>query len=245
MSNIRVAAIVLAAGSGSRMGSGTKKQYMDLEGHPVLFYSIRAFQQSEYITDIVLVTAKEDIVSVEEEYKKLSFDKVRSVVAGGKERYNSVFEGLREVKNLFSDTLDECFVFIHDGARPFVDQDIISRCMQVVSVEKACVAAMPSKDTVKISDESGYVISTPDRRCVWTIQTPQCFEICLIFDAYSELIQKEQLGELGDLHITDDAQVCEHFTGKKIRLVEGSYKNIKITTPEDMQVGKAYLNGVK
>jgi len=218
------------------MGGSVKKQYMLMGKRPVLYYSVRAFQDSEYIDEIILVTSAEDIESVSSCYKTEEFPKVSSVVCGGKQRYNSVYEGLLAIE-----PADEHFVFIHDGARPFVDGAIIERCAMTVYKEKACVAAMPSKDTIKLADDNAYVTQTPDRRSVWMMQTPQCFEYNLIHGAYAELIQAERDGELGNLHITDDAQVCEYFASKRIKLVEGSYKNIKITTPEDMLIGEAYL----
>ena len=135
-------------------------------------------------------------------------------------------------------------MLIHDGARPFVDGDTIDRCLkELENGTLACVAAVPSKDTVKIADEDGMVISTPDRRSVWNIQTPQCFEYSLIYKAYSELISRESEGSLGNLNITDDAMVVEHFGGTPVKLVMGSYNNIKITTPEDLPLAHAILGG--
>ena len=243
-------AIILAAGSGSRMGGKVKKQYMELGGKTVLYHAIKAFENSP-IDEIYLVASKDDVEEVSSIYMGTDFTKVKGVTAGGRERYNSVYAGLDFIQkniahnNVQSDDEEERYVFIHDGARPFVDNEIILRCLEGVKEYKACVAAMPSKDTVKIADEDGFVVDTPDRRSVWNMQTPQCFDFDLILNAYATLIEKENMGELGGLHITDDAQVCEQFTGQRIKLVEGSYKNIKITTPEDMMIGEMYLKKIK
>ncbi|MBR6390504.1 MAG: 2-C-methyl-D-erythritol 4-phosphate cytidylyltransferase [Lachnospiraceae bacterium] len=226
-------AVVLAGGSGSRMGTRIRKQYLDLGGHPLIWHSLNAFQESD-VDEIVLVCAADDLDEVRAEYTAL-FDKIGAVVPGGRERYHSVYAGLCAI-----DACDR--VLIHDGARPFVSAEIIDRCLKALEKEDACVAAMPSKDTVKIVDDSGYAVSTPDRTRVWNVQTPQCFRFPLVKKAYDALIEAERNGTLGDVHVTDDAMVVEMFTDTRVRMIEGSYDNIKITTPEDMTVGSAILN---
>ena len=124
---------------------------------------------------------------------------------------------------------------IHDGARPFINQDIIRRCIDEVQTYQACVVGMPVKDTIKIADEDGYAKQTPDRKNVWMIQTPQTFSYQLIYEAYEEMLKSE------DATITDDAMVLERVKGKKSKLIEGSYRNIKITTPEDLLIADIYL----
>ena len=159
---------------------------------------------------------------------RYSFTKVSNVIAGGKERYDSVYAGLCEC--------GDCeYVLIHDGARPFVTEEIIERGLQKVKETGACVIGMPSKDTVKLSDEEGYVKETPNRKCVWTIQTPQIFLYSLIREAHDSIRQKDMS------KITDDAMVVEQETGAKVALAEGSYQNIKITTPEDFDIAEAFL----
>ena len=159
---------------------------------------------------------------------------MKTIVAGGKERYHSVANGLLACK--------ECeIVLIHDGARPFLDQDIITRCIQNAEEVGACVAGMPVKDTIKIASEDGFVASTPNRNYVWMIQTPQTFKYDLIAQSYKKLIEEEEKLKEKGVNITDDAMVVEYFTGQKIRLVEGSYKNIKITTPEDLQASENFF----
>ena len=229
MGECRNTAIVLAAGQGKRMHSKIQKQFMELNGMPVLCYSLRCFQESPLIQDIILVTGEESISYCKEEIvQKYGFTKVSAVIPGGKERYDSVYAGLCECR--------DCeYVLIHDGARPFVTEEILKRGLQKVKETGACVIGMPSKDTVKLSDEEGYVKETPNRKCVWTIQTPQIFSYSLIREAHDSIRQKDMS------KITDDAMVAEHETGVKIRFSEGSYRNIKITTPEDLVVAEAFL----
>ena len=228
MEKQKYTAIVLAAGSGKRMNSKVHKQYLIIQDRPVLYYSLKAFEDSA-VDEIVLVVGKgEEEFCRKEIVDKYGISKVKAIVEGGKERYHSVFEGLKQ-------TSDADYVLIHDGARPFVDQDIIRRCMQEVQKYQACVVGMPVKDTIKIADEEGYAKQTPDRKNVWMIQTPQTFSYALIYEAYEEMLKTE------DTAITDDAMVLERIKGKKSKLIEGSYRNIKITTPEDLLIANVYL----
>lgn len=226
---MKTVAIVLAAGSGKRMGTSTKKQYLLLEDKPILYYSLKAFEES-FIDEIILVTSAEDISYVDENIvKKYGFKKVSSIIGGGAQRYNSVLNGINAV-----DTAD--YIFIHDGARPMINDEILNRAYDAVSTFEACVVGMPSKDTVKIASPDGFVSETPNRNLVWNIQTPQVFAFDLIKKAYNDVIGREkELLEKG-INITDDAMVLETYNGHKIKLVEGSYDNIKVTTPEDMKV---------
>ena len=228
MEKQKYTAIVLAAGSGKRMNSKVHKQYLIIQDRPVLYYSLKAFEDSA-VDEIVLVVGKgEEKFCRKEIVDKYGISKVKAIVEGGKERYHSVFEGLKQ-------TSDADYVLIHDGARPFVNQDIIRRCMQEVQKYQACVVGMPVKDTIKIADEEGYAKQTPDRKNVWMIQTPQTFSYALIYEAYEEMLKTE------DTAITDDAMVLERIKGKKSKLIEGSYRNIKITRPEDLLIANVYL----
>ena len=222
-------AIVLAAGQGKRMHSKIQKQFLKIQGYPVLYYSLRCFQESPLIQDIILVTGEDALSYCKEEIvKKYGFTKVSNVIAGGKERYDSVYAGLCACK-------DCRYVLIHDGARPFITEEIIERGLEKVKETGACVVGIPSKDTIKLSDAEGYVKETPDRKCVWTIQTPQIFSYALIREAHDSIRKKDMS------KITDDAMVIEHETGVKVALAEGSYQNIKITTPEDLYIAEAFL----
>lgn len=230
---MKTVAIVLAAGSGSRMNTDVKKQYIDIGGKPVLYYSLKVFQDS-FIDEIILVTAKEDMEYCKYEIvQKYGFGKVRCVVSGGKERYNSVMNGLRMI--------DSCdYVYIHDGARPFIDQEMLLRLQRNVEEFGTAVAAVSSKDTVKIVDDENFVISTPNRKTIWLIQTPQVFEYGILCEAYERMYSRLQNIEIEGLTITDDAMVVENFTNVNVKLVEGAYKNIKLTTPEDLLTADAF-----
>lgn len=231
----KTAAIVLAAGKGSRMKSEIHKQYLLLQEKPILFYSLSAFEKS-FVDEIVLVTGKEEIGYCQKEIvEKYHFKKVKKIVAGGAERYHSVYAGLEALK-------DCAYVFIHDGARPFLTQEILKRALEAVKKEHACVAGMPVKDTIKLADENGYAVSTPKRDLVWMVQTPQVFDFSLVKGAYETFLSNEQQLLKEGVKITDDAMVVETFTDTKIRLIEGSYENIKITTPEDLRIAESLLN---
>ena len=224
-------AIVLAAGKGTRMQADIPKQYLELNGRPVLYYSLKAFEES-FVDEIILVAGKN-----EAEYCKsrivdrYGFHKVTHIVTGGAERFLSVYQGLLAAK-------DADYVYIHDGARPFLTDDILCRARQCVLEYGACAAGMPVKDTIKVSDQEGFVASTPDRSHLWQIQTPQAFHYSWIRGAYDRLFSREEYQQ----GVTDDAMVLETMTDHRVRLIEGSYGNIKVTTPEDMAVASALLN---
>lgn len=229
-------AIILAAGQGKRMGGKVQKQYLELLGHPILYYSLAAFQDSPLIDSMLLVTGAAEIPYVQQEIvEKYHFSKVRAVVEGGAERYASVWKGLQALENEMTEEEKDGYVFIHDGVRPFVHEEILSRAFDAVKQYHACVVGMPSKDTVKLADEEGFVAVTPARSLVWSIQTPQVFDFRLAYQAYA------QLEKSGRSDVTDDAMIVEAFTETKVRLVEGSYENIKITTPEDLKIAEAFL----
>ena len=234
---MKVGAVCLAAGQGKRMESKIQKQYLLLEDKPVLFYSLKAFQESK-IDEVVLVVAKgEEEYCKKEIIEKYSFTKVKKIVVGGKERYHSVYQGLMQMEGAD-------YVLIHDGARPFLTEEIIERCITGAVNYHACVAAMPVKDTIKLADDKGFIDSTPERSKVWQIQTPQSFYFPYIKSAYDKLMEAEEKEE-NSVPITDDAMVIETFMDLKVRLVHGSYENIKITTPEDLVIAKAFLKKSK
>ena len=225
----KITAIVLAAGQGKRMKSSVQKQFMLVHDKPVLYYSLKTFEESSKITDVVLVTGADEIDYCRREIvERYGFSKVHHIVPGGKERYHSVYEGLKSCESAD-------YVYIHDGARPFVDEDMIVRAYDEVKRSGACVVGMPVKDTIKIADKEGNIAHTPNRSLVWMIQTPQVFTYDVVRKAYDLQMENENPS------ITDDAMVVEQMLGKKVRLVEGSYRNIKITTPEDIVLAEALL----
>ena len=233
----RCVAIVLSAGQGKRMGTSIQKQYIELCGKPIICYCLEAFEKSEIIDDVIMVAGagQEDYVT-EEIVNKYHFGKVRAVIPGGKERYDSVWNGLKAIRDgMAGEEAKEGYVYIHDGARPFVDEQIIKRGYACVKANRACVAGVPSKDTVKIVDENQFAVNTPVRKYVWIVQTPQVFETELITQAYKNLMEHDRE------NVTDDAMVVEEICGRKVRLTEGSYENMKLTTPEDLEIAETFL----
>lgn len=221
-------AIVLAGGQGKRMGTKIQKQYLEIQGKPVLYYALKAFEESEKIDEVILVVGEgQEEYCRKEMVSKYGWKKVRHIVPGGKERYHSVWNGLQYV--------EEGYVFIHDGARPFVNQAILERAYEAVIQHHACVVGMPVKDTIKVVDEDEFAIDTPNRSVLWQVQTPQTFSTSLIKEAYGRLMEQETIA------VTDDAMVVEQMTGRKVKLVKGSYENIKITTPEDLLIAEVFL----
>lgn len=231
-------AIVLSAGQGKRMGTSVQKQYIELQGKPIIYYTLSVFQKSEIIDDIILVVGKDQLKYVQEEIvRKYHFTKVKTVVEGGHERYASVWQGLKAREyDKYYENIQDGYVFIHDGARPFVDEEMLERAYDTVRKYRACVAGVPSKDTIKLINEEQFAVTTPEREYVWAVQTPQVFEKTLIFEAYARLMEEECV------HVTDDAMVVEQMMRLPVKLFEGSYENIKITTPEDLDIARIFLS---
>lgn len=246
---MRHIAIVLAAGRGKRMNSKVAKQYLLIKGKPMLYYALKQFEDS-FIDDIILVTGAEDVAYCKENIvKTYGFTKIQKVVTGGKERYHSVHQGLLAAgellkalaENAGSVEQEEACIYIHDGARPLITEEILVRAKESVEKYGSGVVGMPVKDTIKLADDDGFVSSTPKRSLVWQVQTPQCFLFSKIMSAYSTLIQKEEDLLAQGITITDDAMVVELLDDSRVKLVEGSYENIKITTPEDWGVAERFL----
>ena len=225
----RVNAIVLAAGSGKRMDSDIPKQYLLLNGKPVMVYSLESFAKSS-VDGIILVVAPGDVEFCQKEIvEKYHIAKVVSIVEGGAERYDSVYRGLL--------ASESDIVLVHDSARAFVSQKVIEGAIDGARRYNACVVAVPSKDTVKIATPGGFVESTPRRELVWNVQTPQAFSYSLLRGAYEKM-----MADSAQEGITDDAMVVERMTDVPVRLVQGDYNNIKITTPEDLVLGEKILS---
>ena len=231
----KTVAIVLAAGQGKRMHSDVQKQYILINDRPVIFYALEKFQKS-FIDEIILVVGKgEKDYCNREIVKKYNFTKVKNIVEGGSERYHSVANGLRVIEG-------NGYVFIHDGARPFISEDILRRAYDAVKEFNACVVGMPVKDTIKVVDENRFASQTPNREALWQVQTPQVFTINLAKEAYEKLFENEEELKKRGIQITDDAMVVETLMNKPVKLVEGSYENIKITTPEDLKIAYSLVN---
>ncbi len=227
-----VTAIILAAGQGKRMKSNIQKQFMLLNGKPILYYSLQCFQNSVFIDQIILVTGEKEIEYCKKEVvEPYSITKVSRIIAGGAERYESVEHGLDAIKNEY----EQGIVLIHDGARPFVTHTMIEDSIKTAKEYGACTVGMPVKDTIKVVDDEGNGIHTPDRKTLWQIQTPQTFQVSLIKKAHESM----KMANVGN--ITDDTMLVEQFCERYVKVIEGSYQNIKITTPDDIILANAFL----
>lgn len=219
--------VIVAAGTGSRMNMGINKQFIKLEGKEIIAYTIEKFYNNSNIEDIVVVVKEDE----SEFFKKEILDKYNfkniKIAYGGKERQDSVYNGLK----LLDKKCD--VVLIHDGARPFVSDKIIDNCIEEVKEHKAIVVGVPVKDTIKIIDNDKNIVDTPNRSVLWAVQTPQTFDYNILLDAYKDAFKSGFYG-------TDDAMLVERI-GYKVKMVEGSYNNIKITTKEDLSVGSQIL----
>lgn len=231
MKTKKTTAIILAAGQGRRMGGKIQKMYLVLKDRPLICYTLDHFQAADCIDEIIIVTGKELFEHCRKDVvEAYGYTKVTKIVEGGAERYDSVYQGLLACE-------DTDYVFIHDGARIFADEDLLQRGYEQVKRLDSAVAAVRSKDTVKIATgPDNQVEYTPLRSTVWCVQTPQIFAYDKIRPAYDRMYLSDHGG------ITDDAMVMEQFSDHKVHLFEGSYRNVKITTPEDLPVAEAFLS---
>ncbi|MFE3893107.1 2-C-methyl-D-erythritol 4-phosphate cytidylyltransferase [Priestia sp. YIM B13446] len=217
--------IVLAAGQGKRMKAGRNKQFLTIQNVPLIIHTLQKFEQDPWCSGIVLVVNEKEVQIFEELLIKYPIQKVQSLKVGGDERQHSVYNGLKSLKQAQ-------MVLIHDGARPFVQQNTIHELVEKAASDKAAVLAVPVKDTIK-RVKQGTVIETVERSSLWAIQTPQAFLFDVVMDAHEKAKINEYLG-------TDDASLVEK-AGQKVSIVEGNYDNIKLTTPEDLLYAEAIL----
>jgi len=221
-----VTAIVPAGGSGTRLGLKTRKPFVMLSGKPLLYYALNVLERAGAISEIIVAAEESQIKRVKVLVKRFGFRKVKKVVAGGSTRSGSVKNCLDNI------TGDPDIVLIHDAARPLVSVRMITDAVKVASRYGACVVAVPESDTIKLCDGSGFVKRTIDRRDVFRAQTPQAFKTALIRRAY---------GSTGEGRgATDDSSILEG-KGIKIKILPGSYRNIKVTTREDLKIAEALL----
>lgn len=237
---MKITAIILAAGKGLRVGGDISKQYMEVNGRPVLAYALESFEKSN-ADEIVIVTDSASSQLVNDIAQKHGITKFRGVVTGGRERCFSVLNALRALSSLSGDDERPDLVLIHDGARPYITADGINRLAEAALEFGAAVAASPSKDTIKITDSDGFVQTTTDRFVTWCAQTPQCFEYSSILEAYERVVAPLE-NSTGAITVTDDSMVYqEAFPGRKIKLMDTGSENGKITTPEDLEYMKYYF----
>lgn len=226
MCEVKAAAIVAAAGQGKRMGAGFNKQYLLLRNKPIVVHSLMLLQQLSIINQIILVVPNDEIQFCQEEVV-LKYGISKAIVtAGGQERQDSVFNGLQQIK-------DAQVVVVHDGARPLLTKGKMEEVVREAIDCGAAILAVPVKDTVKIVSETGVVVDTPRRSSLWAAQTPQVFKKVLLDEAYEAARKKKIAG-------TDDASLVERL-GHPVKVVPGSYENIKVTTPEDLLLAEAIL----
>jgi 2-C-methyl-D-erythritol 4-phosphate cytidylyltransferase len=225
--NLRV--VIAAAGQGSRMGMKTNKQFILLNAHPILAYSLDFFEKQDLVDEIVVVSSEKELDYCKNEIiKKFRYKKVSAVLAGGKERQDSVWVGLQYLSP------DTDFVAVHDGARPLLSSDILRRLLTEAEEWGAAIPGVASKDTMKMVDKDSFVRQTIDRSMVYSIQTPQVFNYQELFDAYRQAYEE-------DFYATDDLALFEKYIGR-VKLVAGDYNNIKITTPEDLIIASSLLS---
>jgi 2-C-methyl-D-erythritol 4-phosphate cytidylyltransferase len=230
---MKVTAVIPAAGAGKRMIprpdiGGVKKQFLEINGKPLLWTAVSVFEECQSIDDIIVVAARDDIETVKELLK--GFRKVRDIVEGGPERQDSVYNGLKDIINESDDDL----AVIHDGARPLVTKEILSKAVTEAKVSKAVVVGVPAKDTIKTVSPENFTLETLDRGSLWQVQTPQVFQLSIIKQAY-ERAQKI------NYRATDDSKLVERM-GIPVKMIMGSYDNIKITTIEDVAIAESILN---
>lgn len=223
-------AIIVAAGKGTRMKANINKQFLELKGKPVLYYTLKAFENNDLIDDIVLVLSSEEVdyckVNIIDKYH---IKKVKSIVQGGSTRQASVLNGLLAAK-------DCKLVLVHDGARPFIDNRIIEEGLMYADLYGACACGVEPKDTIKVKAKDGFSTKTLKRDTLFSVQTPQCFKYDLILMAHKNAVKDK-------LEATDDTMVVENYN-TRVYLYSGSYNNIKITTPEDLIIAEKIIDNL-
>lgn len=222
-----ITAIIVAAGSGARMGADIPKQFIEVGGRPILAYTLDKFQSSDRIDEIVIVTRSDSILLCKSIVDMYGFTKVSVITEGGATRQQSVKSGLSQMSQ------DAGYVLVHDGARPMINPDTIEKCVDAVIEHKASAVGVPMKDTVKYSDNGKFITKTVDRSRLWLIQTPQAFEKKLISDCHDKALSE-------GFEATDDCMLAEHFD-ISVALVEGEYENIKVTSPSDIFIMEGLL----
>lgn len=224
-------AIIVAAGKGKRMGTDINKQFLNIKDKPVIYYTLKAFADSKAVDRIIVVCAENEIEYCKNEIvEKYQIAKVLKIVSGGKERQNSVYNGINAI--------DSCeIVLIHDGARPFVNNRIIEDGIKYAKEYGACACGVVPKDTIKVRNIKGLSTATLNRNELFSVQTPQCFRYELILECHKKLNEDK-------VNVTDDTAVVNYY-GNPVYLYEGSYDNIKITTPEDLYIAESIIEKIK
>ena len=222
-----VSVIFPAAGQGKRMQAGINKVLLTLGGEPILTRTLKTFSAVEEVGELIVVVAADEVTAVERQLQKVTGLKPFQVAAGGSERQYSIYNGLQRV----ADTAD--VVLVHDAARPLVTVKTIQAVIDSARAKGGAIAAVPAKNTIKVVDKAGFVESTPPRSMLWEVQTPQGFRKDILLKANEQALQDNFLG-------TDDASLVERI-GVPVAVVKSDYRNIKVTTPEDLLIAEAFL----
>ena len=223
-----ISAIILAGGKGKRMGAPVSKQFIEIKGKPIIYYTIKKFSENKKIDNIVVVLSKDEVGYFKENILEKYNLKVDNIVIGGTERQDSVYNGLKSLEDTNTD-----IVLIHDGARPFISDRIIDDGIKFAQVYGACAPGVMPKDTIKIKNESNFSVSTPERGSLVAIQTPQVFK-------FNEILECHEKIKINNIVVTDDTMVAEKF-GYSVYLYDGEYTNNKVTTPEDLILGEKLI----
>ena len=223
-----ISAIILAGGKGKRMGASVSKQFIELKGKPIIYYTIKKFEENKNIDNIVVVLPPYEVSYFKEEILKKYSLKIDKIVLGGTERQDSVYNALKSIADTETD-----IVLIHDGARPFISNRIINDGIKYANEYGAAAPGVMPKDTIKVKNENNFSINTPDRSSLVAIQTPQVFK-------YKEILKCHEKVKVNKEVVTDDTMVAEKY-GYKVYLYEGEYTNIKVTTPEDLILGEMLI----
>lgn len=223
-----VSVIIAAAGNSTRYGTGNSKQFLLLEGVPVLIKSVQAFEQIDEVKGIIITARKQDFDVIESFLQQYNIKKVKSVVEGGATRQDSIAAAVKKVSE------ETEIIAVHDGARPLVSKETIIGVIEKAVEKGAAACAVPVKDTIKIIDSSGKIVTTPDRASLRAVQTPQVFNFALYKEAIDKAVSESK-------QYTDDCQLIESM-GHPVYLTDGDYENIKITTPDDLLVAEKFLS---
>ena len=216
-----ISAIILAGGKGKRMRSAISKQFIDIKGKPIIYYTLKKFSENKKIDNIIVVLQEDEVKYFKENILKKYELRINKIVIGGKERQDSVYNALKSLKNSSTD-----IVLIHDGARPFISERIINEGIKFAEIYGAAAPGVMPKDTIKVKNEKNFSVDTPNRANLVSIQTPQVFK-------FDEILECHEKIRYNGEKVTDDTMVVEKY-GYSVYLYDGEYTNIKVTTPEDL-----------
>ena len=227
---MKVSAIIPAAGMGIRMGSHIPKQFLSLAGKPVLHHTLSVLAQCSVVNEIILVVSENEIEKAQQQFQD-SLPKVTKIIEGGRERQDSVYNGLQSLDP------EADIVVIHDGVRPFVSEDLIRETIEAAHKFGAAITAIPVSDTIKKVNEGGLVERTIDRNGLWRVQTPQAFQVSLLKEAFAK-------AQSDNFYGTDESALIEYL-GREVKVIPGSEFNIKITRSEDLVLGETIAELLK